>query len=197
MKRTLSLIVVVLVLVACVAGAAAVKFDFQRCLIDAYQWVSGMLTVGDRITPDPTDSDQVTVNLLKDWNWFEGCEGKFCRLSNGRYAVKAILMPEWYLAKVRSHVGDDGLKDAVLSQALTIAGGFTHWLDDQPKTVDERLGVGVAEEEPQPIVLAATLSLQGRLATVVMGGWNIVMEARKNGAEWKLEVIAFSRVASP
>lgn len=188
------------VLVVCInsAGMAVpVKFNFQHALIEGYNHgLCGVMTLGDQITSDPINADKFTVNLKVNYKPVQVGLWTF-RRDGEEYVVKALKIPEWYQREVREYATDDngGLIDAVLSQTLTVAGGFTSWLNGQQEVaVSPQSGSAAAvSEELPPAYLVATITLQGRLATVTLSGWKLLLEARQQESGWKLEVIAFER----
>ena len=196
MKLARLLVIVALVL-ACAKSAGAtmpVKFDFQHAIIDGYEWVSGVMTVGDQFTHDPLNSDKFTVNLRINNQPVEGGRWTFRRLPDGNYAVESLVAPEWYLKEVQKYATNDDseLVRAAFAQVLTVADGFTDWLDSQQK-LPQPVGYPSVFEELRPVYLAVTVTLQGRLATVTMKGWNLKLEASQRDGNWVVGVIAFER----
>lgn len=197
MKLARLLVVVVLVLACAKSTGAAMpaESELRGALIDAYnQGLSGIPTMGGHIVSNVSDATRFMVELRIDFKPAQGGWWMF-RQRGDKCVVEGLRMPEWYLKEAREYVASDrGSVDAVLSQALSVAGGFTSWLDSQTEAVDKQVeGYPSAFGELRPVELTATLALHGRLATVEIRDWKILLEASERDGKWKLEVIAFER----
>lgn len=187
--------VVVVAMPDATGSSTLAPVDFQRVFVGAHMsGLSGRESVKDPVAITSSGDDGTFwLDLVVDV--VETIPGavSFSRQADGSLALETISAPEWMVGKIRDYIADDykGLEDAVLSQSLVVASGFIDWLGSQEENT------AAPPEEQKPPYLGATLSLQGRLVTVNMRGWDLLLEAREKDSGWKLEVIACKRTATP
>lgn len=178
--------------------------DFQRVLMNAHMnGLSGRESVKDPVAISSTgDSGIFFLDLVVDV--VETIPGaiSFSRQADGSLALTTISAPEWMLRKAREEDNEYNpgeLQEAVLGDALGVAGDFCAWFDGQTQTSVAAQPVDAVPQpsaEAKPAYLAVTLTLQGRLITVVLDGREILLEARQRDGEWRIEVIACKRTAT-
>lgn len=203
MRLTSLLLVVVLVLICAKSAGATMPapVDFQRVMMGAHMsGLSGRETVKVPVAISSDTAGMISCDLEIDYTETFAGAVSFSRQPDGGLVLESITAPLWMLSKAREDTAYEanGLIDAALQQALAIAGEFTGWLDSQTETVGAQpSSTSAVPEELRPAYVAATLTVQGRLATVTLDGWNLLLEARQKDNGWVLEVIAFEEVATP